>query len=51
MKHAGKETIAILDGILWDKNVSKENKKRIYDTNLKTIITYNQEVLSVKETL
>ncbi|XP_045464709.1 uncharacterized protein LOC123673965 [Harmonia axyridis] len=38
----------MLNGVLWDKNISKENKKRIYNTIVKSIVTYSSEVWPIK---
>jgi len=40
----GRKAIALLNGILWDKNINKNNKKRIYNAIIKPIITYSSEV-------
>lgn len=40
----------MLNGILWDQNISKENKRRIYNTILKSIMTYGSEVWQIKKT-
>lgn len=45
----GRKAIGMLNSILWDKNISKENKKRIYNTVVKSIITYSAEVWPIKE--
>ena len=34
----------MMNGILWDKNIAKENKRRIYDSIVQSIITYGSEV-------
>lgn len=45
----GRKAITLLNGILWDKNISRENKIRIYNTIVKAIITYSSEVWPMKE--
>lgn len=44
----GRRAISMLNGVLWDKNISKENKKRIYNTIVKSIVTYSSEVWPIK---
>ena len=39
----------MLNSILWDQNFSKENKKRIYNSIIKSIVTYGSEVWQIKE--
>lgn len=39
----------LANGILWNKRIHKENKKRIYYTTVKNIIMYNSEVRPVKD--
>lgn len=46
----GRKAIALLNSVLWDKNISKENKTRIYNTIVKAITTYSSEVWPLKET-
>jgi hypothetical protein len=36
--------ISILNSVLWDKHVTKRNKKCIYNTIMKNITTYECEV-------
>lgn len=38
-----------MNGILWDKNISKNNKKLIYNTIIKSIVTYSSEVWQIKD--
>ncbi|XP_030752234.1 uncharacterized protein LOC115879478 [Sitophilus oryzae] len=45
----GKKAVSILNGILWDKNITIENKKRIYNSIVKSIITYTSEVWPLKQ--
>lgn len=45
----GRKAIAMLNSILWDRGISKENKHRIYNTIVKSIITYGSEVWPLKE--
>lgn len=44
----GRRAISLLNGILWDKNINKKNKTRIYDTIVKSIIVYSSEVWPLK---
>lgn len=39
----GRKTIRTLNSILWDKTITKENKKRIYTSIVQSIITYGAE--------
>jgi hypothetical protein len=34
---------------LWDQGISKDNKKRIYNTIIKSIVTYSSEIWPLKE--
>lgn len=43
-----RQAIALLNGILWDRYILKKNKKYIYNTIVKSIITYGSEVWQVK---
>ncbi|XP_030751599.1 uncharacterized protein LOC115879091 [Sitophilus oryzae] len=45
----GRKAVSILNGILWDKNITIENKKIIYNSIVKSIITYSSEVWPLKE--
>lgn len=45
----GRKGISLLNSVLWDKNISKENKKRIYNTIIKSITTYGCEVWPIKD--
>lgn len=45
----GRKAIAMLNGILWDQRISKDNKKRIYNSVVKPIITYGSEVWQLKK--
>jgi hypothetical protein len=36
---------------LWDQSISKDNKKRIYNTTIKSIVTYKSEILPPKNRL
>ncbi|CAH0393483.1 unnamed protein product [Bemisia tabaci] len=44
-----RKATAMLNGILWDPRVSKENKRRIYNVVVKSILTYGCEVWQLKE--
>jgi hypothetical protein len=44
----GRNVIALMNGILWDKKITEESKKQIYNTILRSIITYGSEVWSLK---
>ncbi|XP_044766437.1 uncharacterized protein LOC123322558 [Coccinella septempunctata] len=44
----GRRAISMLNSVLLDKNISKENKTRIYNTIVKSVITYSSEVWSIK---
>ncbi|XP_030752875.1 uncharacterized protein LOC115879950 [Sitophilus oryzae] len=45
----GRQAIRQLNSILWDKAVSKENKHKIYNSIVKSIISYGSEVWPLKE--
>ncbi|XP_030751044.1 uncharacterized protein LOC115878641 [Sitophilus oryzae] len=45
----GRQAIRQLNSILWDKAVSKENKHNIYNSIVKSIISYGSEVWPLKE--
>ena len=45
----GRKAIAMLNGVLWDQRISKENKRRIYNAIVKSIITYGSEVWQLKK--
>lgn len=45
----GRQAIRQLNSILWDKAVSKQNKHRIYNSIVKSIISYGSEVWPLKE--
>ncbi|XP_030763072.1 uncharacterized protein LOC115887736 [Sitophilus oryzae] len=38
----------MLNGVLWDQGISNANKKNIYNTVVKSIITYGSEVWQLK---
>lgn len=44
----GRRAITRLNSILWDQHISKSNKHRIYNTIIKSIITYGSEVWQLK---
>ncbi|XP_030766933.1 uncharacterized protein LOC115890751 [Sitophilus oryzae] len=44
----GRRAISMLNGVLWDEGISKANKKNIYNTVVKSIITYGSEVWQLK---
>ncbi|CAH0395288.1 unnamed protein product [Bemisia tabaci] len=44
-----RKATAMLNGILWDPRISKENKRRIYDVVVKSTLTYGCEVWQLKE--
>jgi len=39
----------MLNGILWDQRISKDNKRRIYNAVVKSILTYGCEVWQLKK--
>ncbi|XP_030765262.1 uncharacterized protein LOC115889414 [Sitophilus oryzae] len=45
----GRQAIRQLNSILWDKAVSKENKHKIYNSIVKSIISYGSKVWPLKE--
>lgn len=45
----GRKAIAMLNRILWDQSISKEKKRMIYNTIIKSILTYGSEVWPMKE--
>ncbi|XP_044760889.1 uncharacterized protein LOC123318344 [Coccinella septempunctata] len=45
----GRKAISMMNGILWDQSISKSNKHRIYNTILKSIVTYGSEVWQMKQ--
>jgi len=45
----GRQAISMMNGILWDQQISKQNKHRIYNSIIKTIVTYSSEVWQIKE--
>lgn len=45
----GRRAIAMLNGVLWDQRISKENKRRIYNAIVKSIVTYGCEVWPMKQ--
>ena len=45
----GRKAISLLNSVLWDKNISKSNKHLIYNSIVKSIITYGSEVWQLKE--
>ena len=47
----GRQAICMLNSILWDQNISKENKKRIFNYITKSIVTYGSEVWQIKRKL
>ncbi|XP_030749700.1 uncharacterized protein LOC115877593 [Sitophilus oryzae] len=44
----GRRATSMLNGVLWDQGISKTNKKNIYNTVVKSIITYGSEVWQLK---
>ena len=44
-----RQVVGALNSIWWDKNISKENKKRIGKTMVETVLTYGCEVWALKE--
>lgn len=40
----GKKATAMLNSVLWDKNISNDNKHKIYNTIVKCVVTYGCEV-------
>ncbi|XP_030746803.1 uncharacterized protein LOC115875475 [Sitophilus oryzae] len=49
INNQGKQAIRQLNSILWNKAISKENKHKIYNGIVKSIISYCSEVWSLKE--
>ncbi|XP_057670224.1 uncharacterized protein LOC130902259 [Diorhabda carinulata] len=45
----GRQAIRQLNSVLWDKQISKENKHRIYNSIIKSITTYSSEIWPLKE--
>ncbi|XP_030763000.1 uncharacterized protein LOC115887680 [Sitophilus oryzae] len=45
----GRKAVSMLNGILWDKNITIKKQKRIYNSFVKSIITYSSEVWPLKE--
>nr|XP_018916932.1 PREDICTED: uncharacterized protein LOC109043975 [Bemisia tabaci] len=45
----GRKAIAMLNRILWDQSISKEKKRMIYNTIIKSILTYGSEEWPMKE--
>ncbi|XP_030764607.1 uncharacterized protein LOC115888880 [Sitophilus oryzae] len=45
----GRRAISVLNGVLRDQGISKANKKNIYNTVVKSIITYGSEVWREKQ--
>lgn len=45
----GRKAITLLNSILWDQSISNNNKHRIYNAIVKSIITYSSEVWQIKE--
>ncbi|XP_045480901.1 uncharacterized protein LOC123685289 [Harmonia axyridis] len=44
----GRRAITRLNSIIWDQHISKSNKHRIYNTTIKSIVTYGSEVWQLK---
>ncbi|XP_030757464.1 uncharacterized protein LOC115883269 [Sitophilus oryzae] len=45
----GRKAISMLNGVLWDSNISKSNKRHIYSTIVKSIVCYGSEVWQLKD--
>ncbi|XP_044760850.1 uncharacterized protein LOC123318297 [Coccinella septempunctata] len=45
----GRKAISMLNGVVWDQRISKDNKKRIYNTIVRSMITYGSEVWRLKK--
>ena len=45
----GRRAISMMNGILWDQTISKANKKLIYNTILRSIVTHSCEVWQMKQ--
>lgn len=45
----GRKSISIMNSILWDQNISKDNKQRIHNSIVKNIIIYGSEVWQMKD--
>lgn len=45
----GRQAIRKLNNILWDKTISKDNKHKIYNSIVKSIVSYGSEVWPLKE--
>jgi len=39
-----RRAISLPNSILWDQSVSKQNKRLIYNTIIRSIVTYSSEV-------
>lgn len=46
---AGRRAIGMLNSIIWDRNIRKENKVKIYNSIVKSTITYSAEVWPLKD--
>ena len=40
---------AMFNSFLWDRQIRKENKKLMYNTIVKSIMTYSREILPLKQ--
>ncbi|XP_072392475.1 uncharacterized protein [Diabrotica undecimpunctata] len=47
--HQRRRVILQLNSILWDKTISIENKRRIYNSIVKSIVTYGSEIWPLQE--
>lgn len=45
----GRRSIALLNSILWNKYITNENEKRIYNAIVTSIVSYGSEVWPLKE--
>ena len=47
----GRATIAMLNTILWDRNITKEVKLQIYNSVVRSTATYGAEILKLNKNL
>jgi hypothetical protein len=44
-----RKAICVVNSVLWDQGISEDNKKRIYNTIIKSIVTYSSEIWPLKK--
>jgi len=44
-----RRAINLLNSVLWDKSIMKANKHRIYNSTIKSVVTYGSEVWQLKQ--